>query len=277
MEMPQFITETQLRQDFSLAHGSEVRLPAGSKLTPSAAQLLSERKIRIKTIDREGRVFITEDDSKESSAQRVHPLTGSNLRPANTCALCHSHVEKKTELLTLLDNVNLVPKTHPRISLRGKLDTLIAQCVLVQTQFDDADYPVLRKSLADLRSYMGNILRCEVTGDELPPISMGEMDDETLHAVSHQPLKYLGHDHILPEAAQGKRVALLNLLRALAREVELEAARTFATVDYNLSRGDILEGLNRLSSAIYVLMIMTLVAETGTHTLTTQRISHGPD
>lgn len=277
MEMPQFITETQLRQQFSLAHGSEVRLPVGSKLTPSAAQLLSERKIRIKTIDSEGRVFIEEDGSEKGPAHRVHPLTGSNQRPANICGLCHSHVEKKTELLTLLDNVNLVPKTHPRISLRGKLDTLIAQTVVVQTHFDDAEFSVLKKSLADLRSYIGNILRCEVTGEALAPISMGEMDDETLHAVSHQPLKYLGHDHILPEVAQGKRVALLNLLRALARETELEAARAFATVDFELSRGDILQGLNRLSSAIYVLMIMTLVAEAGGNKQTVSRANHGPD
>jgi len=277
MEMPQFITETQLRQEFNLTHGSEVRLPADAKLTPSATQLLSERKIKIKTIDNKGRVFIKENDSKEGSVHQVHPLTGSNQRPENTCALCHSHVEKKTELMTLLDNVNLVPKTHPRISLRGKLDTLIAQSVVVQTHFEGSEYPVLRKSLADLRSYMGDILRCEVTGDQLAPISMGEMDDDTLHAVSHQPLKYLGHDHILPEAAQGKRVALLNLLRALAREAELEAARTFATVDYDVSRGDILQGLNRLSSALYVLMIMTLVAESNTNNLTTQRDDHGSD
>ncbi|PID44904.1 MAG: ethanolamine utilization cob(I)yrinic acid a,c-diamide adenosyltransferase EutT [Proteobacteria bacterium] len=266
--MPQFITETQLRHEFNLVHGGEVRLPVGSKLTPSAAQLLSERKIRIKTIDSQGRVFVSDDDSKEGSGHRVNPLTGSNERPANICSLCHSHVDKKTELMTLLDNTNLVPKTHPRISLRGKLDTLIAQCVVAQTEFDESNFPVLKKSLADLRSYLGHILRCEVTGDELPPISMGEMDADTIHAVSHKPLKYLGHDHLLPEVTHGKRVALLNLLRALAREAELEAARVFENVDFELSRGDILEGLNRLSSAFYILMIMTLMAEKGDTRLT---------
>ncbi len=263
MAMPQFITETELRQDFGLAHGSEVHLPGGSRLTPSAAQLLAERKIRIKYIDPEGRVFIKENDTEESAGQRVHPLTGGNRRPANTCALCHSHVTKKTELLTLLDDEQLVPKTHPRISLRGKLDTLIAQAIVIQTQFDASGSPLLSRSLADLRSYMGNILRCEVTGDELLPISMGEMDDPTLHAVSHEPLKYLGHDHIVPEVGHGSKVALLNLLRALVREAELEAARAFSTDTYEVSRSDILQGLNRLSSALYVLMIMTLVSEAG--------------
>jgi ethanolamine utilization cobalamin adenosyltransferase len=111
---------------------------------------------------------------------------------------------------------------------------------------------------------MGSILRCEVSGEPLLPISMGEMDDETLHAVSHQPLKYLGHDHIVPEAGHGENVAQLNLLRALAREAELEAVRAFVTDSYQLSRGDIVHGLNRLSSALYVLLLMTLVSEADT-------------
>ncbi|MCB1675154.1 MAG: ethanolamine utilization cob(I)yrinic acid a,c-diamide adenosyltransferase EutT, partial [Halioglobus sp.] len=233
----------------------------GTRLTPSAAQLLSERKIRIKTIDASGRVFLKESGGDRAAGRRVHPLSSSDQRPGNTCALCRSQVAKKTELLTLLDNEHLVPKTHPRIALRGKLDTLIAQTLIAQTQFEMNHCPVLRKSLADLRSYMGDILRCEVTGDELPAISMGEMNDETLHTVSHQPLKYLGHDHIVPEAAHGRDIAHLNLLRAIAREAELEAARIYATDTFEVSRGDILEGLNRLSSALYVLMIMTVVAE----------------
>ncbi len=262
--MPAFITETWLRQEFGLAHGSEVHLPNGCKLTPSASQLLAERQIRIKYIDDEGRVFINEQqqDDADAPARQVHPLTGGNQRPGNSCALCNSHVEKKTELLTLLDDQQLVPKTHPRIRLRGKLDTLIAHTIIVQTQFEEViKCALLRKSLADLRSFMGNVLRCEVTGEALLPISMGEMDDPTLHTVSHQPLKYLGHDHIVPEVKHGATVASLNLLRALVREAELEAAQAFVTEGYKLTRIDIVQGLNRLSSALYVLMLMTLVSE----------------
>ncbi|MCL1485591.1 MAG: hypothetical protein MH208_15505 [Marinobacter sp.] len=73
------------------------------------------------------------------------------------CATALSNT--KTELLTLLDNEQLVPKTHPRIALRGKLDTLISQTVWVQTQFAPSfeKYPMLPHALADLRSFMGNL------------------------------------------------------------------------------------------------------------------------
>jgi len=270
-----FITESWLRQEFGLGHGSEIHLPANSRLTPSAAQLLAERKIRTRYIDDEGRVYLEgesehagegegEDAHDKQKSTRVHPLTSANRRPDSNCAACNSHVEQKTELLTLLDDTILVPKTHPRIRLRGKLDTLIAQTVLVQTLFDlPHRYPLLHKLLADLRSYMGNILRCEVTGEALSPLSMGELNDETIHTLSHQPLKYLGHDHILPEQEHGTNVASLNLIRALVREVELEACSVFIDDTFGLTREDIVKGLNRLSSALYVLMLITLVSESG--------------
>lgn len=265
MNMPDFVTESWLRQEFGLAHGSEIHLSGTAKLTPSASQLLAERKIRIKYIDDDGRVYLKGDPTKpEQQLTAVHPLTGSNHQPENCCAVCNSQVEHKTECLTLLDDKLLVLKTHPRISLRGKLDTLIAQTIVVQTQFDSAKkFPLLHKLLADLRSYMGNILRCEVMGLELSPLSMGAMNDNAIHAMSHQPLKSLGHDHIVPEQAHGPNVALLNLLRALVREAELDAVRAFITDTVELTRLDIVQGLNRLSSALYVLMLMTVLSESG--------------
>ncbi|GGE61107.1 ethanolamine utilization cobalamin adenosyltransferase [Streptosporangium jomthongense] len=262
--MPSWITETSLRHEFGLAHGSEVHLPQGSRLTPSASQLLAERKIRVKYIGDDGRVFLP-DESGAGASQKasVHPLTSANKRPGNACALCNSQVEKKTQLLTLLDGEKLVPKTHPRIALRGKLDTLISQTVWVQTQFaaNFEKYPALQHALADLRSFMGNLLRSEVTGDAQPEISMGDLADETIHRISHNPLKYLGHDHIVPELKHGPNVSLINVLRAIAREAEVEACRTFQTDSFDITRPDIVQGLNRLSSALYVLMLMTLVVE----------------
>ncbi|WP_100639715.1 ethanolamine utilization cob(I)yrinic acid a,c-diamide adenosyltransferase EutT [Marinobacter salexigens] len=263
--MPSWITETSLRAEHGLAHGSEVHLPEGAKLTPSASQLLAERKIRIKYIGDDGRLFLP-DEAETGANQKtpVHPLTSANKRPGNICAVCNSQVQKKTQLLTLLDGEKLVPKTHPVIALRGKLDTLISQTVWVQGQFSESfeKHPALRHALADLRSFMGNLLRSEVTGEEQTQISMGDLNDETIHRISHNPLKYLGHDHIVPELKHGVNVSLLNVLRAMAREAEVVACHAFQTDSFDLTRPDIVQGLNRLSSALYVLMIMTLVVET---------------
>ena len=86
---------------------------------------------------------------------------------------------------------------------------------------------------------------------------VGGMKAEAIRLVSHDPKKYLGQGHIVPDVALGPNVALLNWLRAQAREVEV------AYVQVGMEREDILASLNRLSSAIYVLMLLTVVAESG--------------
>jgi ethanolamine utilization cobalamin adenosyltransferase len=256
-----FITESWLRQHYGLGSGTEVHLHTGDRLTPSAQQLLAERQIVVRRADEQGRSYLGDQDQPQV---RVHPLTSSNIRPDNQCSVCGSDVEHKPALLTHLDNHTLVLKNHPRIALRGRLDSITAHCIVLQHQLPAlADFPAAVGYLADLRSYMGTVLRCEVTGDELAEISMGAMDAETLHQISHNPLKYLQHDHIVPAFEHGEDVALLNQLRAEVREVELLATEVYLDADLRLARPDIVAGLNRLSSAIYVLMLLILVARQG--------------
>ena len=259
-----FITESWLRQHYGLAHGTEVRLQLGDRLTPSAQQLLAERKITVHRFDSQGRSFASDAGNSEESLHRVHPLTGGTTRPDNQCSVCGSEVAEKPSLLTHLDNQTLVLKNHPRIALRGRLDSITAHCITLQHQLPAAsEFASVAGYLADLRSYMGTILRAEVSGEQLPGVSMGAMDSATLHKISHDPLKYLQHDHIVPAQEHGLDVALLNTLRAQVREVELLATDTYLDADLNLTRPDIVAGLNRLSSAIYVLMLLILVARQG--------------
>ena len=51
----------------------------------------------------------------------------------------------------------------------------------------------------------------------------------------------------------GESVLTLNLLRAQVREAEISAAKAF-----NEERTDIIEALNRLSSAVYILECKTI-------------------
>ncbi|MCV5373849.1 ethanolamine utilization cob(I)yrinic acid a,c-diamide adenosyltransferase EutT, partial [Escherichia coli] len=48
----------------------------------------------------------------------------------------------------------------------------------------------------------------------------------------------------------------LNLLRGKVREAEVTAAQVFITPQFAVQRADILQALNRLSSAVYVMMIL---------------------
>lgn len=260
--IPKFITEEFLKQYFGMRQNGEIQLEPGTRFTPAAQQMLTEKKIAVRWRDEKGQVFVetasTDQDSPEF--ERVHPLKSNNMRPENTCVLCCSDVVKKPSLMTHLDDKLLVPKTHPRIVLRGKLDACISYCVVVQCGM--ATLPnVLTCFMADIRSYLGQILQSEVTSKPLPELNLGEFDADIIHQWSHNPLKHLGHDHMLPDACYGKLVADLNYLRAQIRELELTAITVFLDPSMQLTsngvnREDIVAGLNRLSSAVYVVMIL---------------------
>ncbi|MDR2054869.1 MAG: hypothetical protein LBQ10_03245 [Desulfovibrio sp.] len=228
-----FLTEDDIRQR-SIAEGGELVLSASEKLTPSAKEYIRGQRLRVVAEDAEPQCG-EEAGSIPPGAER----TGAGL--------------------THLDAASMVAKTHPRIEARGKLDSLMAEIVLAQTLFDPkAKLPDLLKiCLADLKEWVFQTLAAEISGSILPPQNMAGMNPETVRAVSRNPRRYLGMDHLTPDAALGVNMAFLNRLRTLARETELAVARAA------LCRNDIQESLNRLSSAVYVLMLLTRLAENG--------------
>lgn len=261
-----FITENWLAQNASLVAGGEVRLPADCRLTPAARDLLKQKQIRIRYADEQGRVYIdapaAADEDKGDARQQVHPLTSSATHESAHCLLCQQTVGKKPDALTHLNATTFVAKNDPRITFRGRVDSCIAQAILIQAQWQgEGMAKPLQAMLADLRSALGNVLRSETLDEPVPPVVMGEFDEAQLHALSHNPLKYLGHDHIVPALEHGLAVARLNVLRAAIREAEVAGAQAFIARDYSIARGDLLQALNRLSSAVYVLMLICLIQE----------------
>ena len=234
--MKDFITEAWLRANHTLSEGAEIHLPADSRLTPSARELLESRHLRIKFIDEQGRLFV---DDEQQQPQPVHGLTSSDEHPQACCELCRQPVAKKPDTLTHLSAEKMVAKSDPRLGFRAVLDSTIALAVWLQIELAEPWQPWL----ADIRSRLGNIMRAD------------------LHRLSHQPLRYLDHDHLVPEASHGRDAALLNLLRTKVRETETVAAQVFITRSFEVLRPDILQALNRLSSTVYVMMILSVTKQ----------------
>ena len=67
---------------------------------------------------------------------------------------------------------------------------------------------------------------------------------------------------VLPDYTLGKSYALLNQLRAAVRETEVAAAAAFH-VGKEYLRQDIIEELNRMSSAMHIIMCKYLAGEYG--------------
>ncbi|EPT7316834.1 ethanolamine utilization cobalamin adenosyltransferase [Klebsiella oxytoca] len=257
--MKDFITEAWLRANHTLSEGAEIHLPADARLTPSARELLESRRLRIKFLDEQGSLFVDDD-----AQQPVHGLTSSDTYPQACCELCRQPVEKKPDTLTHLTADKMVAKSDPRLGFRAALDATIALAVWLQIELAEPWQPWL----ADIRSRLGNIMRADAMDEPLAAQSIVGLNEDELHRLSHQPLRYLGHDHLVPEAAHGRDAALLNLLRTRVRETETIAAQVFITRSFEVLRPDILQALNRLSSTVYVMMILCVA----NHPLTVSQI-----
>lgn len=58
----------------------------------------------------------------------------------------------------------------------------------------------------------------------------------------------------MPSQEMGEMMAYLNLVRARVRQTELAAVEAFFDPAEGLIREDIIRGLNRMSSAVYIIM-----------------------
>ena len=102
--------------------------------------LYSEEAVRANIRNREGkRVFyLGKGDQLTSSArdwlsrERIEILPAEQAKPQRYRLLSGGYVEEKPEHMTHLNGDVLVPKNHPRIVFRGKMDKLEAELLLCQ-------------------------------------------------------------------------------------------------------------------------------------------------
>lgn len=220
--------------------------------------LYTEETVRENLRSREGRrvFFLGKNDRLTSAArdylsrERIEILPAEEAKPERYRLLGGGYAEEKPEHMTHLDGITLAPKTHPRIVFRGKMDTLEARllaCRLAVPEFD--------RELGELLDYTRILLRREVLGEPVGDQTLFGLTEGELRKRSHFPQDYYGQPHFMPEAADGPQMVQLNLARCAAREAELAAAAAFVTSDGQVTRADLLRAMNRLSSAIYLLMI----------------------
>lgn len=210
-------TLEQVKANLRTRQGSRVFfLGEGDKLTSAAKDFLSSERIPI----------------LPASQAKIHRYVG----------LDGAYYEEKPEHMTQLEGNILVPKTHPRILFRGKLDSLQAQVILLILE-----EPELQKPLEEILGLLRRMLKNEVLGEPFVFGSLFGKSEQEIREISQLPQKHLGIPHFMPGPQDGLTIARLNCLRTRVREAELLAVDTH--------REDLIKGLNRLSSAVYILML----------------------
>lgn len=148
---------------------------------------------------------------------------------------------------TNLNAHETISKADPRIELRGRLDELNARIIVIQTHSMNQH---LINDLEEVREVIIKLLKCEVKGENFGELVLWGLHEDEIHTRSHNPAKHYDIGHIMPHRDMKRDAAEINLLRTIVREAELSACRAFGDYD----PGRIIHILNRLSSALYILM-----------------------
>lgn len=156
----------------------------------------------------------------------------------------------KAEENTYWSAEELIPKTDPRLALRGALDSLQASLLYLQVCCREADNAALLASLVDLYALLDLLIKGKPSIEHLRayPIANTKLDD--YRALSHEAFSTL----VLPAPLYAMSLlrAQLNLLRTHAREAELLCAHVLAMHPCEEHRATLF-ALNRLSSCLYLL------------------------
>jgi ethanolamine utilization protein EutL len=158
--------------------------------------------------------------------------------------------EKPEHLTHLRDDESLVPKDHPRMALRGKLDTLQGLVLDAQLAANAEGARDLVGELGEATDLVRRIVGAEVMDRPLGPWRLAGMEPAELRWAAHHTLELYQVPFMFPSVHQGPVVAKLYLARAYAREAELALYGAFPAAD---ERADLKLALNRLSSALYVM------------------------
>lgn len=249
------ITEAILRNELRNTEPEFYCIPEGKILSPAAREYLQQRKIKIsKELPK------PEASEAEGVEKKTPPPAEQKARYVDFES--GAFYFEKPEHMTQLHGNFLVNKDHPRILFRGKLDSL--QSLIVLNQAVISEKTKSRRLIDDLTGILGilrEMMRCDVLDEEFKNDTILGLTHAQLRERSHNPMKFYSiKQMLLPDYSMGIEYALLNQIRSAVRETEVAAVGAFRT-GAKFIRPDIIQELNRLSSAMHIMMCMYLAGE----------------
>ncbi len=262
------ITEQDIRKmmnDGLLREKGEFHLGKETILTPSARAYLLEKNITLLGKN----THHQEDTAKEKQVHGKEVSEALNQPKSKKADTDYDEfrtvfgvkLDHKPEHMTHLRGNLLVFKDHKRIILRGAIDRLESEIILAQIVSERLNKPKLTKELEEIIRFIRKLLRCEVSEEPVGEIRLAGLSEHEIHEQSYHPSQYFGIKHFLPTYQHGEMVAYLNKLRTLARKTEIIAFKAFKAEDGTVTREDIIQAFNRLSSMFWVMMFKYLTGK----------------
>lgn len=249
------ITEAILRDQLRNEKPQCYVIPKGKILSPAAREYLQQYKIKVVSEGEQAAPVKKEIVATEVLKMPEVVLKPEQRQPKFIDYETGAYYFEKPEHMTHLYGNQLVAKNHKRIVFRGKLDSLEALFVLNQTiLMEMGGQEKLIADLDDIVHGLQEMMRCDVLEETYRQDRLIGLSHAELREHSHNPMKYYNiKQMVLPNYSLGRVYALLNQLRAAVRELEVAAVCAFKDGKH-YRREDILEALNRLSSAMHIIM-----------------------
>lgn len=252
------ITESMVRSEIKATKPEVYYLAEDTILTPAAKEYLQQCKIPFKPIAEREQAAVEE----KPVAIKEKEVQTNNLSPKYEDLETGAVYFEKPEHMTQLLGKYLVEKDHKRIAFRGKIDRLQAEVVCIQAQIDrEGNNQKLLADLTDVLDTLRKIMTCEVLDGTFEKETIIGLNHQELREQSHNPMKYYNIKQLLlADYSMGLIYAQLNLLRAAVRESEVLAVAAFKQ-GRKMEHLDLIEELNRLSSALHIMMCRYLAGE----------------
>ncbi|MEG2738858.1 cobalamin adenosyltransferase [Clostridium sp.] len=249
------LTESEIRKQLGRLDLNEVKefvIERGQIITPSAKSYLADKKIVLKYKGEEN------NNSKYKEQKKVEfkeiETEDAKEKKYRYVTIFGTKLDYKPEHMTHLKGNLLVFKDHKRIAFRGRMDTLESKILECQILCNKNGMPKLVEELQEILVFVRKLIRAEVLEEDFNDFTLLGLKEDELREQSHNPKKYFGIGHEFPDYTMGEIVVSINYLRALTREVELAAFEAFKGEYGNVTREDIIKGLNRLSSTFWIMI-----------------------
>ena len=158
--MRQLVTDRELRRLWDQGEFHTFTVEEGTVVTPSARDFLLEHRIELRL-------------QPKGKTMTVEPIAAAGGAPRYVIEATGERVEEKPEEMTHLRGNRLVPKTHPRILFRGKLDSLMAAFLSAEVTAAEQNRRRTLEELEELLGFLRQILAAEVKEEPLGEIQEG--------------------------------------------------------------------------------------------------------
>jgi len=238
------ITEQYIRDLLKENHITEFHVESDKILSPAAKDYLNQERVRVcyeRPTGSVGQISVSVSETcSDSGKHYIDAQTGEVY-------------SEKPECMTHIAGNRLVYKDHRRIAFRGTLDHLQSQIVLAQALLCGVYSGKLIDDLENALAFVRELVRAEVIDEPVGDFKLLGLDSAELRKQSHNPEEHFGIKAMTPpHYGMGEAYAHINLLRTMSRRVEVMAVKAFRN-ERVVSRQDIVQALNRLSSGFHII------------------------